>query len=276
MTKDISATNPLAIDTDAVRDALTAFLAGEFRTAGCSRAVIGLSGGVDSALAAFLTVRALGADAVLGVFLPYRTSSPASRAHGELVASALGIRTELVEITPMVDAYLERYGIADRVRAGNVMARQRMIVLYDLSAREHALVVGTGNRTETLLGYSTLHGDAACALNPLGDLYKSQVWQLAAALGVPAEVVEKRPSADLWEGQTDEGEMGFAYRDVDRLLVQMVDEGRGDEELALRGFDAAFVADVRGRIARNAFKRRLPPVGLLPRGGTRGFPGGGA
>lgn len=276
MTKDTSGADALAIDTDAATASLTAFIAREFRTAGYSRAVIGLSGGVDSALAAFLTVRAIGPDAVLGVFLPYRTSSPVSRAHGELVASTLGIRTELVDITPMVDAYLEQHGITDRVRAGNVMARQRMIVLYDLSARERALVVGTGNRTETLLGYSTLHGDAACALNPLGDLYKTQVWQLAAALGVPSAIVEKRPSADLWEGQTDEGEMGFAYSDVDRLLVQLVDEGRGDEDLAVHGFDAGFVARVRERIARNAFKRRLPPVGLLPHRGTRGFRGGGA
>jgi NAD+ synthase len=263
METDGGAADGLSLNTDLVRKLLVGFLADETRAAGFSRAVIGLSGGVDSALAAFLAVEALGSDAVLGVLLPYRTSNPSSRTDAEHVAAALGIRTELVDITPMVDAYLGPQGIDDRIRGGNVMARQRMIVLYDLSARERALVVGTGNKTEILLGYSTQHGDAACALNPLGDLYKTQVWQLAAAVGVPDRIIRKSPSADLWDGQTDEGELGFTYREADRLLYHMVDERREDADLVARGFDPRLCARVREMIRRNHFKRRPPVIAKI-------------
>jgi len=176
------------------------------------------------------------------------------------VARKLGIAAPVVDITPMVDAYLGPAGITDRLRAGNVMARQRMIILYDTSSRERALVLGTSNKTELLLGYGTLHGDMACALNPLGDLYKTQVWQLARAMGVPEGIVGKAPSADLWSGQTDEGELGFTYAEADRLLYAMVDERREDPALAALGFDAALVQRVRNLVRRTQFKRRPPLI----------------
>jgi NAD+ synthase len=253
----------LELNTDQVRATLVSFLREEFRNASFARAVLGLSGGVDSAVVATLAAEALGKEHLLTVMMPYRTSSPASRADAELVARWLGVRSELVDISPMVDAFAAASPGIDQLRKGNVMARCRMIVLYDLSAREKALVLGTGNRTETLLGYGTLYGDTACALNPLGNLYKTQVWQLARALGLPEEIVAKKPSADLWEGQTDEGEMGLAYLEVDRLLHAMVDEGLPVQELVAMGFTAEYIARVQGMIRRNEFKRRMPPVASI-------------
>ena len=243
-----------------VEQMLVAFLQDETRNAGFERAVLGLSGGVDSAVCAALAVRALGPANVLGVMLPHRTSSPQSLADAELVAAALHMKTEVVDISPMVDPFLDSRKVTDRVRAGNVMARQRMIVLYDLSQRDRALVFGTSNKTELLLGYGTLFGDMACAINPLGDLYKTQVWQLARALGLPQQVIEKKPSADLWAGQTDEGEMGFRYANVDRLLYLMVDERRNDDELRAAGFADPFIQQVSGMVRRNQFKRRPPLI----------------
>ena len=243
-----------------VEQMLVAFLQDETRNAGFERAVLGLSGGVDSAVCAALAVRALGPENVLGVMLPHRTSSPQSVADAVLVAAALHMKTEVVDISPMVDPFLDSGKVTDRVRAGNVMARQRMIVLYDLSQRDRALVFGTSNKTELLLGYGTLFGDMACAINPLGDLYKTQVWQLARALELPPRVIEKKPSADLWAGQTDEGEMGFRYAEVDRLLYLMVDERRNDRELSAAGFAEPFVQQVKGMVRRNQFKRRPPLI----------------
>jgi NAD+ synthase len=249
----------LLLKSELVEKLLVDFLKDETHRAGFTRGVLGLSGGVDSALCAALAARALGPENVLGVLMPYRTSNPQSRADAELVAQGIGIRTELIEITPMVDPYLERMKSEDKVRAGNVMARERMIILYDLSQREQALVLGTSNKTELLLGYGTLHGDMACAINPLGDLYKSQIWQLARDLGLPDQVVTKKPSADLWDGQTDEGEFGFSYADVDRLLYLMIDERRTDDELVKAGFSVEFIRNIRGMVSRSQFKRR-PPI----------------
>ncbi|MBR9975700.1 MAG: NAD+ synthase [Bacteroidetes bacterium] len=249
----------LKLDAPAVADLLSGFIAEEIGKTGLSRAIIGLSGGVDSALSAALAVRALGHDNVFCVMMPYRSSSPESVDHARLLADVLGVPTELVDITAMVDPLIEREPDMDRLRRGNIMARERMIVLYDRSSRERGLVVGTGNKTELLLGYSTLFGDSACAINPLGDLYKTQVWQLAEWLEIPEVIVRKAPSADLWSGQTDEQELGFTYERVDALLVLMVDERLDDDELHERGFDAGFVTTVRRMIRRNQFKR-LPPV----------------
>ncbi|HTO92866.1 MAG TPA: NAD+ synthase, partial [Bacteroidota bacterium] len=223
----------------------------------------GLSGGVDSAVTAFLAVRALGRDNVRGVMLPYKSSSRESLSDAQQVVDALGMPSETVDITPMVDPYLEAMGVDDRVRAGNIMARQRMIVLYDISARDRALVLGTSNKTEFMLGYGTLYGDMASAINPLGDLYKTQVWQLASDIGVPRQIVEKRPTADLWVGQTDEGELGFSYRDVDRLLFAMIDERRSEAELGVMGFDERFVRTVQSMVQRSQFKRRPPVVAKI-------------
>jgi len=249
----------LQLNVDIVQKILKEFIKDETNRAGFSKAVVGLSGGVDSAVVAYLAAEALGPENVRAVLLPYRSSSPLSRQHAEEAAAKKGITTELVDISPMVDSYLQAVPEVNRVRAGNVMARQRMIVLYDISARERALVLGTSNKTELLLGYGTQHGDLASAINPLGDLYKSQVWQLAEALGVPKVIVQKDPSADLWDGQTDEGELGFSYRDVDRLLYQMVDQRRTDEELVPMGFTLAFIEKVRTLVRQSQFKRR-PPI----------------
>lgn len=253
-------TEDLALNMDIVQKLLVDFLRDGIRNPGFERAVIGLSGGIDSTVSAYLATRALGKENVLGVMMPYRSSSPQSRKDAELVARNLGIATELVDISPMVDSHLEACKVTDRLRAGNIMARQRMIILYDISSRDRALVVGTSNKTEIFLGYGTLFGDTACALNPLGDLYKTQIWQLAAALGVPREIIDKKPSADLWEGQTDESELGFTYKKVDHLLYSMIDERRSIAELEQMGFEREFILKVRDIIRRNQFKRTLPVI----------------
>jgi NAD+ synthase len=251
------------LDPSLVEKILVAFLKDETSVAGFTKGVLGLSGGIDSAVCAALAARALGPENVLGVMMPYRTSSPESKSDAELVARSIGIQTELVDISPMVDPYLAQGSGSDRVRGGNVMARERMIILYDISQREKALVLGTSNKTELMLGYGTLFGDMASALNPLGDLYKTQIWQLARHLGLPGQVIDKKPSADLWAGQTDEGEMGFTYADVDRLLYCMLDERRTDAELLRMGFGQPFITRVRGMITRSQFKRRPPVIAKL-------------
>jgi NAD+ synthase len=249
-----------SLNASMVKKLLVEFILDETRNAGFEKGVIGLSGGVDSTVSAFLAAEALGPKNLLGVMMPYRTSNPQSQRDGELVAKQLGIKTEVVDISPMVDPLLNQPQVDDRIRAGNVMARQRMIILYDRSHRDKALVIGTSNKTEILLGYGTLFGDTACAINPLGDLYKTQVWQLAEALGVPKTVVEKPPSADLWKGQTDEGEFGFSYKRVDHLLYYMVDERRSETELKSMGFEDAFIRKVTTMIKKNQFKRRMPLI----------------
>jgi NAD+ synthase len=249
----------LNLNTVIVRDLLLKFMKDQTANAGFANAVIGISGGVDSAVSAALAAEALGPEHVLGIMMPYRTSNPKSAEDAKLVIQKTGIRSELVDISGMVDGYCTENKITDPLRRGNVMARMRMVVLYDLSAREKALVIGTSNKTEILVGYGTQHGDLASAINPLGDLYKSQIWQLAEALGVPKPVIEKAPSADLWEGQTDEQEMDITYAKLDALLYEMIDERRSEEELVQMGFDAALIKNIRGKVRRNQFKRR-PPV----------------
>ncbi len=263
----------LAIDTGIARRVITAFVRAQLRQAGFERAVVGLSGGIDSALVAFLVAEAIGAERLLCVMLPYRASSPASRADAEAVVAQLGCASELVEITPIVDGYFGQDGVpgsggpdalaASQLRRGNAMARARMLVLYDRSVTWRGLVVGTGNKTETLIGYTTLFGDSACAFNPIGDLYKSQVRQLSAAVGVPEAIIRKAPSADLWPGQTDESEADVSYPLLDRLLYWMVDKRRSDDELAAMGFDPALVDRIGRLVATSEFKRQVPPVAKL-------------
>lgn len=254
----------LALDTETVERFLTEFIRTEFQAAGKNKTVIGLSGGLDSATAAYLGVKALGRDNVMGFLLPYKSSSPASLEDGALVAESLGIRYETIDITPMVDAYLALVPGAGPIRAGNVMARQRMIVLYDKSAEHSALVLGTGNKTEYWLGYTTLWGDMACAMAPLGDLYKTQVRQLAGHLRVPQMVIDKAPSADLWEGQTDEEELGFTYEKVDRLLHYMIDRCYTMPLLIDLGYTVEFITTVFGIIQSTQFKRTTPLVAQIP------------
>jgi NAD+ synthase len=253
----------LSIDTSTVKALLTRFLRDTISAAGYSRAVINLSGGLDSSVACYLSVEALGAQNVLALRLPYRTSSPDSLEHAQMVINTLGMPYLTIPITEMVDALLGRFPEMDSIRRGNIMARMRMIVLYDQSQAFHALPVGTGNKTETLLGYTTLYGDSACALNPLGDLYKTQVRQLACDLGVPAAIIAKPPSADLWEGQTDEGELGFTYAEVDQLLYMLVDRGFTIKACVEAGFAEDFVRSVIERMEKFQFKRTLPPVANL-------------
>ncbi len=253
----------LKLNTDQAVDALVGFIREMVEEAGYSKAVLGVSGGVDSSLSAFLAVRALGPENVLLLRLPYQTSSPDSLVHADLVIEKTGAQAATYDITPAVDAVLEHFPDADQVRRGNVMARMRMIHIYDQSAAFPGLVVGTGNKTETLLGYSTLHGDGAFDFNPLGDLYKAQVRQLAAAVGVPREIIDKPPSADLWVGQTDEDELGFTYNDVDRLLYALVEEGATAEECLEQGFEEQFVQQVIQRMKTYRFKSTPPASGSV-------------
>jgi len=253
----------LSINTDLARTILTGFLKTEITRTGYSRAVIGLSGGIDSALSCFLAAEALGPQNVLAVRMPYKSSSRDSLEDAQRVIDATGVQSMTVEITEMVDPLIAKFPDMDNMRKGNIMARTRMIVLYDQSAAFRGLVVGTGNKTEILLGYTTLFGDSANALNPIGDLYKTQVRQLSQALGVPDSILQKAPSADLWAGQTDEGELGYTYAEVDQLLYLLVDQRYTPEECVDAGFAANFVKTVVDRVRRNHFKRILPPIAKL-------------
>lgn len=250
----------LSINTDLARQILTGFIHTEITRVGYSRAVIALSGGVDSTLSCYLAAEALGPENVLAVRMPYKTSSADSMEHAHLVIDTLGVQSITIPITDMVEPLFERFPDADQVRRGNVMARARMIVVYDQSEAFGGLVVGTGNKTEILLGYTTVYGDAANALNPIGDLYKTQVRQLAQAMGIPAPIIAKPPSADLWIGQTDEGELGFTYEEVDKLLYLLVDQRYSPADCIEAGFPEPFVRDVVDRMRRNHFKRILPPI----------------
>ena len=254
---------PLAINPELVRKILVRFIQNEVQKVGYERVVLGLSGGVDSSLVASLASQALGPNNVLAVIMPYKASDPKSRSDALQVVQQLGINQLEVDITPQIDAYFERFPDADQRRRGNKMARERMTILYDQSSGFRALVIGTSNKTELLLGYGTIYGDMASALNPVGDLYKTQVWQLADAVGVPTGIVQKAPSADLWSGQSDETELGFAYRMVDQLLYYLVDRRYSKEELSRLGFEPAFIDDITRRVRDNQYKRRLPVIAKL-------------
>jgi NAD+ synthase len=256
-----------AIEPKQAVEVITAFIRSQMQQTGFTRLVVGLSGGVDSAAVAYLAARAIGPDNLLAIRMPYRTSSEASETDALRVVDDLGCRTERIEITPMVEPMLELINgedpAATNVRRGNVMARQRMIILYDRSAAFDALVIGTSNKTEALLGYGTLHGDMAAALQPIGDLYKTQLRAVARELGVPEEVVAKPPSADLWPGQTDEGELGRSYDALDRVLFALVDRRWTIDRCVDAGLERSLVEWVAGRVARMEFKRQLAPVAKL-------------
>ena len=253
----------LTIHTGLARKILTGFIRSEITRAGFSHALVGLSGGLDSAISCALAVEALGPQNVLALRLPYKSSSPDSLEDARITAEQLGVRFETIEITSMVEDLIQREPRITDVRKGNLLARARMIVLYDQSEAFRGLVVGTSNKTEILLGYTTLWGDMASALNPLGDLYKTQLRQLGRALQLPRSVLEKAPSADLWIGQTDEAELGMKYEEVDQLLYLLVDRRYTPEECVQAGFDGGFVQKVLQRMRRNQFKRIMPPIAKL-------------
>jgi NAD+ synthase len=253
----------LTINTELAEKILTGFIRTEVTRAGFEKTLLGVSGGIDSALSLYLTARALGPENILALRMPYQTSSPDTLEDAQTMIDDLGVHSMTIEITDMVDPLIHYYEDMDRVRAGNIMARMRMIVLYDQSVAFNGLVMGTSNKTELLLGYSTIYGDSAAALQPIGDLYKTQVRQLAAALGVPEKVLQKAPSADLWQGQTDEGELGFTYEEVDKLLYLLVDQRYRPEACIEEGYDRQFVERVVTMMRRNHFKRVMPPIAKL-------------
>ena len=258
--------DPLAIDTDLARRWLVSFLKDEVvRRRGFTKGIVGLSGGVDSSLTAFLAVEALGKENVIAVRMPYKTSSPESLEHAQLVIDRLGIEALTIDISAAVDGYLsqvETNGAADPTRRGNVMARERMIVLFDLSAKYKALPIGTSNKSERLLGYFTWHADDTPPVNPLGDLFKTQVRALARHVGVPDVILRKPPTPDLVPGQTTEGDYGISYDKVDRILYYLI-RGMRPDDIVARGFTREEVDKVERRLESTHWKRRLPTVAVM-------------
>ena len=259
----LASDDPISLNGPLVEKILVGFIRDEVRRVGFSRVVLGLSGGIDSTLSADLAARALGPENVCGIRLPYSTSSRETMDHAELVAHDTGIRMMTISIADQIDAYFREFPDANRLRRANKMARERMTILYDQSAAQQALVLGTSNKTELLLGYGTIFGDMASALNPIGDLYKTQIRALSAHLGVPRAIIDKNPTADLWAGQTDEAELGFTYAEVDRLLIRMVDQRAKPEDLVAAGFDTGFVARIARMIQTSHYKRRLPLIAKI-------------
>ena len=257
--------NKLDLNLKEVHNELVEFLRESFKKAGFSKAVLGLSGGIDSALVAYLLRDALGKENVLAIMMPYKSSNPDSLNHAKLVVEDLGINSKTIEITDMIDAYFKNEKEATSLRMGNKMARERMSILFDYSSKENALVVGTSNKTEIYLGYSTQFGDSACALNPIGDLYKTNIWDLSRYLKIPNELIEKKPSADLWEGQTDEQEMGLTYKEADQVLYRMLEENKKVEEVLAEGFNKDLVDNIVRRINRSEYKRRMPLIAKIKR-----------
>lgn len=251
--------SPLRIDEALVRRMLVTFLREETAKSGHKRVVVAVSGGIDSAAVAALASEAMGAKNVTALFMPYRTSSPESTAHARLVARTFGLTLEEIDISAQVDAYFAKTGEVDRVRRGNKMARERKSIEYDRSWPD-GLVLGTSNKTELLLGYGTRYGDMACDLNPVGDLYKGQLRELAVLLGVPDVIVRKPPTADLWVGQTDESELGFTYAQADLILYQMIDRRLPPDALIAAGFDAKLVHGIRERVRKSHYKRVMPVI----------------
>lgn len=253
----------LDLDLNLVEDILVNFLKEEANKVGFSKVVLGLSGGIDSALVAYLAAKAFGPENVLGILMPYKTSSKESVDHAKLVVEDLRIKSKLIEITPMVEPYFQMNPDMDGLRKGNRMARERMCILFDYSAKEKALVLGTSNKTEMLLGYSTQFGDAASAINAIGDLYKTQVWELSKHMGVPQPLIDKKPSADLWEGQTDESELGFSYKLADEILFSLIDEREKKDEIIKKGYPEDVVNKVIWKIKMSQYKRKLPLIAKI-------------
>ncbi len=250
----------LDINAELATRILTGFIRDSITKAGMARAVIGLSGGIDSAVSAYLSAKALGAENVLALRMPYKTSSASSLSDAETVIEDLGLSHLTLPITDMADPLIQRFPQMSKLRQGNIMARMRMIALYDQSMAWNGLVMGTSNKTEFLLGYSTIYGDSGVALHPIADLYKAQVRQLARWLDVPPSIIDKPPSADLWIGQTDEDELGFSYDEADQVLFLLVDERYTVDEVAEEGFDRGFAVKIWERVKANHYKRTMPNI----------------
>lgn len=243
-----------------LKEYLVEFLKQEMNKAGLNKAILGLSGGVDSATVALLAKEAFN-DNLLCILLPSQFSNPKNIEDAKELCQKFDLKYELVSIAPMVEAYCK--DIKDPIRVGNFSARMRMAVLYDISRRENGLVLGTGNKTEAMLGYGTYCGDLAYAINPIGDIYKTEIFEFARFLGVTDAILQKAPSADLYHGQTDEGEIGYSYKEMDRFLKMYVEEGKTKEECIKNGCDAKMVEDLIIKIKTNEFKRRMPKVALV-------------
>ena len=253
----------LKIDCDTVRKILCRFLVDEAGKAGFSKVILGLSGGIDSALVAYLCADAFSPENVTALIMPYRTSNPQNIKDAERLTKLLKIKCEIFDISPMVDVFYHSDPEVDFKRKGNRMARERMCVLYDYSQKNTSLVIGTSNKTELLLGYGTIFGDLASAINPIGDLYKTQVWQLSEYYNIPEDILHKQPSADLWAGQTDEQELGYSYAEIDHLLYYLIDMRYSDEMLTNLNFSKAMISDVKHKIQSSQFKRRPPIIAKL-------------
>lgn len=241
-------------------DIIVKFISDYVKKNGFNNGILGVSGGIDSAIVLDLTVKALGKDNTFALLMPYRTSSPESLSDGKLICNKLGVNYEIIDITPSIDPYFEKYPTENKTLIGNKCARERMSVLYDFSERKKALVVGTSNKTEMLIGYSTLFGDSAAAFLPIGDLYKTEVIELAKYLGIPDQIISKKPSADLWVDQTDEGEIGFKYEILDKILYDMVDMRLTEKEMIGSGIKKEDIRKIQKMITGTQFKRTMPPV----------------
>ena len=253
-------------DIEQTVNSIKKFLVDKLDQSGLTGYVVGISGGIDSALSAKLAVEAVGREKVMGLILPYRTSSESSVKDALNLVDRFGIEYREIDISPMIDAYFPRIDVTNRLRAGNKMARERMAILFDIARELDRLVLGTGNRTEICLGYTTWYGDSACSVNPVGELYKTEVRMIAGFLGIPDYIVKKIPTADLWSGQTDEGEIGVTYDNIDRLLRRLIDDGvLSRSELKSEGFIVAEIDRVVSMLNKNSFKRRLPDVASLGR-----------
>ena len=254
---------PPKINAPFVEKILVRFIRDELGKCGCRKGILGLSGGLDSAVCAALAARALGPQNVLALIMPYGTAFPEDVRDAENLARRLGIRHKTIDISPQVDLYFAAHPTTSRVQRGNKMARERMSVLYDYSAREGSFILGTSNKTELLIGYGTIHGDMACAINPMGDLYKTQIRELGAYLGVPGRILNKQPTAGLWPGQTDEGEIGNTYAEIDAVLFELADQRKSRSEIIAEGFKAEVVDKVISLIKGSEFKRKLPPIAKI-------------
>ncbi len=256
------------LNTDKATTTIKRFITGKLLQSGLSGYVVGLSGGIDSSVSATLAVQAVGKEKVLGVLMPYRTSSESSVTDAMNLVRQLGIDHRRIDISPMIDAYFPEINEGNRLRAGNKMARERMAILFDIAAETDRLVLGSGNRSEIALGYTTWFGDSACSVNPNGELYKTEIREVARAIGIPQEIIDKPPSADLWTDQTDEGEIGVTYEQIDGILRRLVDDHEHSlSKLAGEGFDETDISRVVSLLNKNAFKRSLPetaPLGRQP------------